>query len=250
MPVHGSYLAWRFGTFVVPCFRAYRDHILADVLAGYATIDERAERVADEAYERMGSQPARGDWDDDMSDAAEAASERGQIYYEMMTGMRQATINLHAAGLFHLLEQQLSSLIPRVRDSTHPDEAGQAPRANIHAYADWISANLGLALRDLPQWGAVDELRLIANAVKHAEGPSEQELRQARPDLFVHPVAAEMGLSGTGRFVEPLRLPLAGEGLFVTEEVFGEYATAVYDFVSAILSHLCDNWATLYPLSS
>ena len=71
----------------------------------------------------------------------------------------------------------------------HPNDLGQPPRSNIHAYADWIAANLGLSLRDLPQWDAVAELRLVANAVKHAEGESEQELRQLRPDLFVHPVA-------------------------------------------------------------
>ena len=46
---------------------------------------------------------------------------------------------------------------------------------------------------------------------------------------------------------EPLRLPLAGDGLFVTEEVFGEYATAVYDFALAILGYLRKNATTLYP---
>ena len=105
-------------------------------------------------------------------------------------------------------------------------------------------------MRDLPQWGAVAELRLVANAAKHAEGESEQELRQLRPALVVHPVAAGMSLSSAGGFVESLRLPLAGEGLFVTEEVFGAYATAVYDFTRAILAHLRQNYATLYPLGS
>jgi hypothetical protein len=247
MPIYGNHLAWRFGTFAVPCFRAYRDHILADVLSGYATISERAKQVANDAYKQMGARYAGEDYCGDPSDAAEAASEKGQVYYEMMTGMRQATINLHAAGLFHLLEQQLGTLIHHVRNSEHPSRLGKEPPSHIHGYADWICDNLGLNLRDLPQWDTIEELQLVANSVKHAEGKSERQLRAQRPDLFEHPIRAEMGLSGTPAREEPLRLPLAGDGLFVTEKVFAEYSTAVYDFVIAILTHFRENARALYP---
>ena len=54
MPIYGNHLAWQFGTFVVPCFRAYRDHILTDILSGYAKIDEHARRIVDAAYQQMG----------------------------------------------------------------------------------------------------------------------------------------------------------------------------------------------------
>jgi hypothetical protein len=244
MSIYGNHLAWHFGTFTVPCFRAYRDHILADILSGYAKIDEHAKRIADEAYEQMGSRPGGGDFDRDGSEDAEAATERGVLYYEMMTGMRQATINLHAAGLFHLLEQQLGNLVSKI---LYEDD--EFPKSNIHAYARWYRDNLGLDLEKLPQWSKIDELRLVANAVKHAKGDSEAELRPLRPDLFEHPIRKEMGLSGLPFRQEPLRLPLAGDGLFVTEEVFAEYATVVYDFVSAILAHLKKNAKTLYPRS-
>jgi hypothetical protein len=244
MPIYGNHLAWHFGTFVVPCFRAYRDHILGDVLSGYANIDERAERVADEVYEQMGSRLGGGDFDGDRSEDAEIGTERGVVYYEMMTGMRQATINLHAAGLFHLLEQQLGNLISKI---LYKDE--KLPKSNIHSYAKWYRDNLGLDLERLPQWSKIDELRLVANAVKHAEGDSEAKLRPLRPDLFEHPIRAEMGLSGLPCREEPLRLPLAGDGLFVTEGVFPEYSTIVYDFVSAILAHFRKNTKTLYPCS-
>ena len=244
MPIYGNHLAWYFGTFAVPCFRAYRDHILADVLSGYANINDRAERVADEAYEQMQSRPCGESFGGDASEDAEVASERGVLYYEMMTGMRQATINLHAAGLFHLLEQQLANLISKILDKDD-----ELPKSNIRAYADWYRDNLELDLKKLPQWSKIDELRLLANAVKHAEGVSEAELRSLRPDLFQHPIRAEIGLSGLPCREEPLRLPLAGDGLFVTEAAFAEYATIVYDFVSAILSHLRKNAQTLYPCS-
>lgn len=247
MPIHGSHLAWRFGTFAVPCFRAYRDHILADALSGYNNIGERAERVAEDTYERMGARPAGDDLEMDMSACAEAASERGQLYYEMMTGMRQATINLHAAGLFHLLEQQLGNLVAQILDTEVLEADYKYPKSNLHASARWYRSNLGLDLEKFPQWAKVDELRLVANATKHGEGESEAELRKLRPSLFEHPTRAEMGLSGTPCREEPLRLPLAGDGLFVTEEVFAEYATAVYGFALAILAHLRKNARALYP---
>ncbi len=242
--IYGSHLAWQFGTFAVPCFRAYRDHIIADVLSGYTNIEERADRVADEAYERLGSRPCGEDFDGDRSDDAEVAAERGELYYAMMSGMRQATINLHAAGLFHLLEQQVGNLISRILND---DE--RFPESNIYAYAAWYSENLALDLKRLPHWTEIDELRLVANAVKHAEGKSEAELRLLRPDLFEHPIGAEMGIPGPSTSHEAFRLPLAGDGLYVTEAVFAEYATVVYDFVIAILAHLRNNAKTLYPCS-
>ncbi len=251
MAIYGNHLAHSFGTFAVPCFREYRDRLLAAALGGYADIGERAEQVANQAFEEMGSVAAGGeDSHADLGDIAEAAGERGQLYYEMMTGMRQATINLHTAGLFHLLEQQLGNLIHQVRHSEHPSRLGVPPRSNLHAYANWIRDEMGLDLRSLLQWAAVEELGLVANATKHAEGQSEGQLRGLRPDLFVHPLVADMRPPGQQSFFfEPLRLPLAGDGLYVTEAVFGEYATAVFEFVRAILAHLRENWRTLYPLS-
>jgi hypothetical protein len=133
-----------------------------------------------------------------------------------------------------------------VRNSEHPDNAGEEPASNIHAYAKWYGRYLGLDLETLLEWPKIDELRLVANAVKHAKGKSEAELRLKRPDLFEHPIRAEMSLSGVPTREEPLRLPLAGDGLFITEAVFAEYATAVYDLVLEISAHLRRNARTLY----
>jgi hypothetical protein len=35
----------------------------------------------------------------------------------------------------------------------------------------------------------------------------------------------------------PLRSPLTGEDLFVTEDIFTEYANTAHDFVAAIIAH-------------
>jgi hypothetical protein len=55
----------------------------------------------------MGAQPASEDFDGDTSGYAEDAQERGQSWYDLMRSLRQTMLNLLAAGLFHLIEQQL-----------------------------------------------------------------------------------------------------------------------------------------------
>jgi hypothetical protein len=49
------------------------------------------------------------------------------------------------------------------------------------------SDTLGLDLSSLPSWPVIDELRLVANVVKHGEGDSAEKLRETRPELFVYP---------------------------------------------------------------
>ncbi len=241
MPVGGRYLAWQLRLTAVPCFRIYRDSILQDVLGGFVNIDQRAEQVAEEAYQRMVSRPAGEDFDGDVSQEAEAAKEQGQIYHEAMVGIRQATINLLAAGLFHLLEQQLARLCA---DSIFRDY--NPPDANLGRISNWYRDHLALDLRKLSQWLKINELRLVANSVKHGRGGSEAELRPLRPALFQNPALVEMGFRGTHLTHEPL-LPLAGDGLFVTEEVFAEYAATVNDFVMEIVRHFEANARKSYP---
>lgn len=76
----------------------------------FADLGRKADEVANAEFERLGAQPATDDTACDMSVLAEAANERGQASYETMSALRQATLNLFAAGLFHLVEQQLADL--------------------------------------------------------------------------------------------------------------------------------------------
>jgi hypothetical protein len=46
------------------------------------------------------------------------------------------------------------------------------------------------------------------------------------------------------------RIPIAGDDLFVTEEMFSRYATAVVDFVEAIVRHFKQNASNAYPAGS
>ncbi len=183
-----------------------------------------------------------------MAQAAEWASEEGQAYYEAMTGLRQATINLLAAGLFHLLEQQLAKLTfdCKFRDiSMNPKNANLGPNGELAA---WYKNHFGLDLKDLPQWKTINQLRLVANAVKHADGGSARELRGEREELFRNPAVKSMNLPSPDYDRWPLRSPLTGEDLFVTEQIFAEYANAGHDFMVAIVAHFQRNAGKGYPV--
>jgi hypothetical protein len=87
---------------------AFREYVFRDVLPAFGNLDKRAEEVANEYFNRIGSQPAEEHCDIDMADVAEAAHNRSLSWYGMMTSLRQSMLNLLAAGLFHLAEQQLA----------------------------------------------------------------------------------------------------------------------------------------------
>ena len=66
----------------------------------------------------------------------------------------------------------------------------------------------------------------VANVTKHAEGNSADQLRKLRPDLFTYPTFRKLPPWG----VMVVRRPIAGEGIFVTEDEFKSFASAVRDF--------------------
>src|SRR5262249_52711244 len=130
--VGGSYLAFQLRG-ALPYFQIYRDSILTDALAGFVNPEERANAVSDAAFERYGSRPAADD-SGDMDREAEWAREEGQAYYDAMVGLRQATINLMAAGLFHLIEQQLAKITydrKLLRVPPDPRNANLGPKGDL-----------------------------------------------------------------------------------------------------------------------
>jgi hypothetical protein len=67
-----------------------------------------------------------------------------------------------------------------------------------------------------PRWESVDEVRLVANCVKHVEGSGGKQLAHLRPDLFEAPRIGSR-INGPREFVE---LPLPREGIYFWSEEF------------------------------
>jgi hypothetical protein len=194
------------------------------VLPLFDNIEAESNRLAEEAFQRLGSLAA-SDYTD-MGDLAESAREVGLAHYESMMGLRQGMLNLFAAALHHLLEQQLLAF--HRRQVLHPAEEYDQGLFSTKI----IRARLGKAGIDITQfkcWPKIEELRLVANTVKHADGDSAERLQQLRHELFVPPVLRETRL-GSRKWRRRVEAPILGRDLYVEPSDLDAYAKAVACF--------------------
>jgi hypothetical protein len=208
MAVTGRYIVSRIQTSALRAVIAYLECVRLDVMPVLANLESRANQVADAEYRRLASAPAGDDWSEDTASLAEAAHDRGLTFYETMVGIRQAVLNLFSVGLLHLLEQELPDLcvdgafaVPPPKDSKLEEVAG------------WYDEHFDLKLSTLAAWPTIDELRLVANATKHAEGSAARQLRDRRPELLLSPAVYEIFPQALGSAAWPIRCPLAGDDL-------------------------------------
>lgn len=233
MPVTGLYMAHRVHHGAIPYLKAFGQYVTDYVEPVFANLAGRANAIAALEFKRLGEQNAGEDCDGDLSVAAETAQDKGQVFYDTMVSIRQTSLNLSAAGLFHLLEQQLADLCRDGAFETLP------PRdTKLSDVETWYLKHFNLVLFNLSAWPKIQELRLVANAVKHGEGNSAARLRDMRPDLFQNPALRELSRNLPEIYTAPtVRLPLAGEDIFVTSEVFSEFSEAANSFFAEIAEY-------------
>jgi hypothetical protein len=180
---HGTH--WREHVIerVCPRFQQFGDLVCSRVLPAFEGINEEAHALERRRYTELISSVHVAD-EDDMWNAGEAMADlafnEAMDHAVLLGSMRFATLNLYAAALYHLTEQHLIDLMLRIhnndqRHNHRPEEA-----------IGWFKNTLGLDVTTLSSWPLMDELRLVANVVKHGEGGSAAQLRQMRPDLFVY----------------------------------------------------------------
>jgi hypothetical protein len=207
----------------VPQLRAMVDVLEKRLLPAFAGIEEEAERVSEEAWDAFMSSPGTGD--EDPADFADAAEQAGVSHYMLLDGIRQGMVNLFAAALYHAFEQQVMVFL---RDEVlAPVEKNDARLFQISELQKRLKA-AGVDIAALPSWPTIDELRLVANTVKHAEGNSARQLHALRPELFEHP---NVNLGPAFRSATPrVFQPLAGEDLYVSLRDVQQYRDALIRF--------------------
>jgi len=221
----GCFWEGYFRSSFIPQIDAFCNAIMKRVIPVFANIAEEADDVAQSEYERYGSLPATGDESWDMGDAAEWAQEIGLAHYVALTGVRQSLVNLAVVALYHMFEQQL--LLFHRKQVLHPSEEDNISKIKFRELQRRLK-NGNLDIESLKSWAKVDELKLVANSIKHAEGTSADKLKGLRPDLFVNPYFRE----DDTQIFHPSRvyLPLAGKDIYVTIEDLEEYRIALTSF--------------------
>jgi hypothetical protein len=145
-------------------------------------------------------------------------------YDVSLSSMQFATISLFAAALYHLTEHHLVDLCLKI--------VGRDDRIEVrkHEVDRWFKDTLGLNLKTLPSGPLINELRLVANTLKHGEGQNAADgLRKLRPELFVHPSLRKKEIS-PGKQQLRMGIPLFGHDLFVTSDDFVRYQKGCVSF--------------------
>ena len=210
----------------LPEIQSLREGAVERVLSAFGddAVDRDAEAAERTTWQRLCEQegPYR-----DPGDLAEEALNAGIDRYCVLQSLRQALANLFAVGLHHLVEQQQFLLLRR--ELLRDDEEDKHALLNIR---EFIARNCqsGVDVAVLEGWDGLQELRHVANAVKHAEGPAVAFLRQRRPDLFESPMLGEeLPQLALGARADVYK-PLFGEDIYVRESDLGRYFSAATQF--------------------
>ena len=208
-----------FAPLYVEEIELYQEAALQKVLPQFSTPDAEAEAYGRDEYARLASSPAYSEWG--YGELNELAREIALDRYIHLEQIAQGMTNLLTAGLHHLVEQQTVGFCRR---------KVLKPSSKLPKYPRGVRDALlshGVDLYALPQWNELDELRLVANTIKHSDGDSAADLQKRSPDLFVHPKYETIDQV---RFPRPVFGPMAGSDLYVPVARFRLYVSAAQAF--------------------
>ncbi len=123
---------------------------------------------------------------------------------------------------------------------------GQVSETKLQVVVDWYKQHFQVDLTQFPLWSVIEELRLVANTTKHAEGSAARQLRTVHPELFQNPLVRQVD-PNTPVFHMPVHLPLGGDGLYVTGDDFRTYQKAAEELFAWLTKHFEDNGDQYYP---
>lgn len=199
------------------------DSVSNRLLPTFENTDKEASEVEEQELERLYS--CFGSPDTDPADLAERARDAGIDHYMMLEAVKQSLLNVAAVTLYHLFEQQLFVFLRR--EILHPSEENNVSLIKILVFKERCLRH-GVDVEQFHSWPTINEMRLVANTVKHAEGTSANELRKIRPDLFINPILkdSEVRFSGNCR----LYMPIGGEDLYLSVKDLDVYKRMIIDF--------------------
>lgn len=202
----------------------YVDYVLETLLPTFNDIEQKAEEVAEAYLTSVNYKTSSEDGEVERGVSRSISS----LHVERMERVRQTMLNLAAVGLFHRLEQLLSDIVQNAPSSTAETDPKKAAKTiSFCGLVKKLEKHEPALLKRLP-WSQINELRLVANVAKHAEGTSAKKLHEKKPNLF----GSRDG--GTGS-------PLLGEELFLFASDFKHYAEAADSLLKELPQHFEPN---------
>jgi hypothetical protein len=120
----------------------------------------------------------------------------------------------------------------------HPIEEHEPKFLSLKVLDERLSSN-GVRLQSLPSWSTIEELKHVANTIKHADGPSAEIVKTQYPALFEDPALGDFGLPKFN-YRPRVYSPLSGDDVFVRIDDLRRYTAALIDFWSEFAHALAD----------
>ena len=194
------------------------------IMPAFQGIEEEADRIQNKKWDELCK---RAGPDTDHGDMAEAARDAGLEYYETIKSLQQGINNLFAAAFYHMFEQQL--LMIHRKDLLSEEEKDNENLFNFGKVVEKLT-NYGINIKIFQAWPKLEELQLVANVVKHADGTSSSKLKDMRPDMFRSPDPVVREIWGEcPQSPREVFQPLFGEDFYVTPEDLRLYVKKVVE---------------------
>lgn len=225
----------RFRNDFIPAIKRVEEVFLQRLQPTFSSIEEESEKLQGELWGKAMAQPYYDDGPDE-GEIAESVRDDAISHYLGLKGLEQGLLNSCALFLYHLYEQHVMLFLRQ--ELLHWRE-----QDNKKLYThEQVRTHLKLANVDITKfksWPKLEELRHLANAIKHGEGKSSEELFQIAPHLF-----EKEGLNSTLFTSGRVYTPLLGEDIYVRPQQIREYADALEQFWLELGDGLAKNFAS------
>lgn len=197
--------------------QAYVEGFHGRLIPTFDNIEEEAEKASQEIWEGAESASFNG-YGDSYGDLSSDAFEVGLKVYENLSFVREQLIQLSVAGLYHLWERAIKQfIIKELKHYQYEDSVFKVvEKATFEDLVD-ILQQFTYDITVTTYYQKLNELRLVANVVKHGKGKSLEQLAQLAPHLFENPTISLIGISNN-------------ENLNLMSSDFMAYSNAIQEF--------------------
>lgn len=218
----------------------YKNTYSEKAISIFSDIEKDADSVAEGRFSELGQ--SYDPYSNDAVDIAEAAMFAGLEYYEGMSLMRYNTKLMWISTLYQFWEQQVRKFLFEEINRTHKlldENNNEVPFKKFCAKGiDDIKKEFlefELNLEKLASWEKINELRLLANVIKHGDGHAATKLKTIRPRYF-------NGDFDTCDLLDLYKTTLNEITLNIDDNEFDEYCDAIIRFWGELPERMYSNY--------
>jgi hypothetical protein len=189
------------------------------LLPVFKDIESDANKIRDDSYDNLMSQPAYGDFIDPSSIAEDAEDIGIEHYSYLKLGKYSLTATWHAT-LYQVWEQQSRRFLFREMSHVYNIQF-ETFCINLSEIKEKFKFH-NVDIKSFSCWPQIKELHLLCNVIKHGNGLSAKELRKMKPALFKQEDSID--------HMKTFKTTLLEETLNINETTLQNYREALLSF--------------------